>query len=219
LSIGNTVYVVLYTPPPGLDTAIYAAGHELTVLVGDKTITYNDPLGNSSDVPILSRTTTQLQNSPGSGTSPQQAPIKSTELLGIAGVKENTAGTLAVEDGKLCFVHAQGTSEIAATVMEDVVTNHDSQRMIRGTLGTISRFGPYQSGRVLSLFRSKIDSLTIEYRDPDGGLHGVIFTLPAGTAESIKRELIAQGAHTRLPAAPADPSVDPSHSANLEQKP
>jgi len=55
LRVGNTIYVVLYTPPPGTYGVQYMAGEELLVLVGSKTITYNDILGNSRKVPILSR--------------------------------------------------------------------------------------------------------------------------------------------------------------------
>jgi hypothetical protein len=69
----------------------------------------------------------------------------------------------------------------------------------------------------LSMFRSKIDSLTIQYRDDDGGLHGVVFTMPVGTAESFKQELIAQGAHTTT-TAPANASVDSSHKVAVEGK-
>ena len=55
VKVGGTIYVVLYTPPLGSDTVKYAAGRELLVLVGEKTITYNDILGQSQDVPILRR--------------------------------------------------------------------------------------------------------------------------------------------------------------------
>ncbi len=51
------------------------------------------------------------------------------------------------------------------------------------------------------MLRSKIDILTIQYRDDDGGLHGVIFTMPVGAAEPIKQELITQGAHTTIQTA------------------
>ena len=115
------------------------------------------------------------------------------------------------------FAHSGTKSEIAAAAMEDVVTADDSQRVIRGTLGTITMFGPYGSGRILSMFRSRIDSLTIQYRDDNGGLHGVVFTMPAGTAESFKQELIVQGAHTTIPA-PASASVDSSHPVAVEGK-
>lgn len=61
--VGNTVYVVLYTPPLGLQTAKYAAGAEVVVLVGEKTITYNDIAGNSIDVPILRSKTIPVSGS------------------------------------------------------------------------------------------------------------------------------------------------------------
>ena len=55
LKVGDTVYTVLYTPPLGTSTVNYVAGREILVSVGEKTITYNDILGNSYEVPILSR--------------------------------------------------------------------------------------------------------------------------------------------------------------------
>ncbi len=54
VKVGDTVYVVLYTQPLGELPAKYAAGHELLVLVGKDTITYNDMLGHSLQVPIES---------------------------------------------------------------------------------------------------------------------------------------------------------------------
>lgn len=53
--IGNTVYVVLYTPRFGLQTAKYAAGRQVLVLVGEKTLTYNDISGNTVELPIVAR--------------------------------------------------------------------------------------------------------------------------------------------------------------------
>ena len=55
VKVGNTVYLVLYTPPLGLTTVKYAAGRQLLVLVGKKTIRYNDILGQSLEVPIISQ--------------------------------------------------------------------------------------------------------------------------------------------------------------------
>jgi hypothetical protein len=51
--VGNTAYGVLYAAPVGT----YNVGRELLVLVGEDTITYHDMLGNSFQVPILSRAT------------------------------------------------------------------------------------------------------------------------------------------------------------------
>ena len=55
VKVGDTIYVVLYTPPLGEDTVKYVAGRDLLVLVGQNTITYNDILGRSFAVPIESR--------------------------------------------------------------------------------------------------------------------------------------------------------------------
>jgi len=55
VKVGDTIYVVLYTQPLGEIPAKYATGHELLVLVGRNTITYNDMLGRSLQVPIESQ--------------------------------------------------------------------------------------------------------------------------------------------------------------------
>lgn len=53
IQVGGKVYVVLYTAPPGTQTVKYITGRQALVLVGDKTITYNNILGESFEVPIL----------------------------------------------------------------------------------------------------------------------------------------------------------------------
>jgi hypothetical protein len=55
VKVGDTAYVVLYTPPQGQEAVKYAAGRELLVLVGKNKMTYNDILGQSFDVPIESQ--------------------------------------------------------------------------------------------------------------------------------------------------------------------
>jgi hypothetical protein len=54
VKVGDTIYVVLYTPAMGEQTVKYAAGRDLLVLVGKNTITYNDILGRSFVLPIES---------------------------------------------------------------------------------------------------------------------------------------------------------------------
>ena len=55
VKVGNTIYVVLYTQPLGEIPVKYETGHELLVLVEKNTITYNDILGRSLRVPIVSQ--------------------------------------------------------------------------------------------------------------------------------------------------------------------
>jgi hypothetical protein len=129
------------------------------------------------------------------------APVKVTVIKGLQNVKDNTQGSLIIGDGALHFSHQAQMTDLAGHSIEDVVTGDDSQRVIRGTLGTLSWFVPYGGGRFLSLFRTKLDTVTIKYRDTDGGLHGAIFAMPVGQAETIKKELLAQGARTTVTEA------------------
>ncbi len=55
LKVGGTVYLVLYTDTLGTGTVKYAAGREILVCIGKKAITYNDILGRSQEVPIISQ--------------------------------------------------------------------------------------------------------------------------------------------------------------------
>jgi hypothetical protein len=136
------------------------------------------------------------------------APVKAVQLIGLTDVKQNAKGTLKVENGNLQFVHGKTNADITAASIQDVVAGDDTQRSVGGTVGVMSMAAPYGGGRFLSLFRKKIDTLTIQYRDGDGGLHGAIFTMPVGSSDVIKTELVAQGAHTAEPGAVAASSPD-----------
>jgi len=57
VKVGDTIYVVLYTPLLGEETVKYTAGRDLLVLVGKRTLRYNDILGRSFEVPIESQKT------------------------------------------------------------------------------------------------------------------------------------------------------------------
>ncbi len=63
VKVGGTIYVVLYTPALGEDTVKHAAGRDLLVLVGKNTMTYNDILGRSYEVPIKSQKPAESQKS------------------------------------------------------------------------------------------------------------------------------------------------------------
>ena len=144
-------------------------------------------------------------------------PVKVVQLTGLVGVKDNAKGTLSVENGQLHFVHGKASSDVSASSIQDVVTAADSQRAVGGTIGLMSMAAPYGGGRVLSLFRTKIDTLTVQYRDADGGLHGAIFSMPIGTAEVIKKDLVAQGAHTTA-TGDSTPAATSSTLPSKEQK-
>src|SRR5215475_1062277 len=53
--VGNTIYVALYSDSLGTSTVKYAAGRELLVHLEKTTVTYNDILGQSHTLPIISQ--------------------------------------------------------------------------------------------------------------------------------------------------------------------
>jgi hypothetical protein len=55
VKVAGTIYLILYTDTLGTNTVRYAAGRELLVHVGKNTIAYNDILGRSQEVPIISQ--------------------------------------------------------------------------------------------------------------------------------------------------------------------
>ena len=122
-----------------------------------------------------------------------------THVIGLENVARNAKGTLLVDDAALRFLSGSGRADIQLAWVQDVVTGDDSQRVVRGTLQALSMFAPYGGGRFLSLFRTKVDMLTIEYRDEAGGLHGVVLTLPDGAALVVKKQMVERGARTTVP--------------------
>jgi hypothetical protein len=68
VKVGNTIYVILFTPLNDANTATYATGDELLVLVGSNTLKVNSPSGKV-EVPILRRETL-----PARSTNPSKKP-------------------------------------------------------------------------------------------------------------------------------------------------
>jgi hypothetical protein len=55
--VADMEYVILYTPPEGIDVVKYQLGRDGLVLVGADTIKWYDMLGRLREAPILSRRT------------------------------------------------------------------------------------------------------------------------------------------------------------------
>lgn len=122
--------------------------------------------------------------------------FKVKHVIGLQSIQHNATGEATVSKDALTFSSGPTKSDIPISGIQDVQTEVDSQRMIGGAIGTMTLVAPYGSGRFLSLFREKIDTLTIEYRDGNGGLHGAIFSMKKGLAAPLKAQLIAAGAKT-----------------------
>lgn len=72
VKVGNTNYVVLFTPPNGSNTVEYSTGIDMLVLVGDNTLTFNSAVSGKTDMPILRRETAPARGSPDLSRAPSQ---------------------------------------------------------------------------------------------------------------------------------------------------
>jgi hypothetical protein len=128
--------------------------------------------------------------------------VRVMHVLGLEGVKRNLRGTLTAQPSGLDFKAGGAHGTVAIASIQDVFTAQDSHQ-VGGKVLTLAKMGvPYGGGRALSLFtHEKVDSLTVQYRDPNGGLHGVVFTMPLGKAEVLKKQLVVLGAHASIPVA------------------
>ena len=120
---------------------------------------------------------------------------RATHLLGFANAKNNSTGTLSVQDDSLQFQqNGKPGTQVKIGSVRDVFLGGESKQVggLPMTLGKAA--APFGGGRAVSLFaHKKYDTLTLEYVDADEGIHGAIFQLTKGQAELVKNELIAQG--------------------------
>jgi hypothetical protein len=121
---------------------------------------------------------------------------RATHLLGFANARNNSTGTLSVQDDSLQFQqNGKPGTRVKIASLRDVFMGAESKQVggLPMTLGKTA--APFGGGRVVSLFaRKKYDTLTLEYMDADKGIHGAIFQLAKGQGERVKSELIARGA-------------------------
>jgi hypothetical protein len=116
-------------------------------------------------------------------------------VIGLENIKPNTRGTLSVLPSGLEFATSKTKANISTVSIQDIYTGQESRQDVSGPAGTLAKAGiPYGGGRFVSLFSHKVEVLTVEYVDANGGFHGTIFVLAPGKASVVKDQLVAQGA-------------------------
>jgi hypothetical protein len=153
--------------------------------------------------------------------TPQKAnkpfSIRAAHLLGFESAKSNCSGTLSIEDDSLQFQQSGKSGEhIKISSVRNIFAGEES-RQVGGLPMTLGKAAaPYGGGRVVSLFaHKKYDTLTLEYVDSDGGIHGAIFQLVKGQGDIVKHELTARGA---VISSPEDQSKHNAAEAGNENK-
>ena len=142
----------------------------------------------------------------GQNQSEAQSPVPGsvihvTQVLGFEGAKHNATGELKIQGGVMQFQHDGSTAaQVSIGSIQDIFVEEEDKQ-VGGTAMTLGKTAaPYGGGRVVSLFaHKKYDFLTVEYLDNSGGFHGAIFQLEKGQGETLKKALVADGAHITPP--------------------
>jgi hypothetical protein len=135
----------------------------------------------------------------------QQAETKvhARHVIGLENVKHNRAGKLTVQNGVMRFEAGATDARVPTAAIDDLSIGSETTQAGGKAVSvakTAAYATPYDSGAVLSLLlRTKVDILTVSYRDSGGGLHAAILALPRSQAEQERAQLIAAGAHVSAP--------------------
>ena len=121
--------------------------------------------------------------------------IRATHVLGMPNTKNNCEGMLSIQNNVLRFQqqgHPDAKVDVAS--VRALFLGEESQQVggLPMNIGKVA--APYGGGRVVSLFaHKKYDTLTFEYVDSNGGVHGAIFQLKKGQGELVRNQLVARG--------------------------
>jgi len=119
VTVGDTLYVVLYTPPSGAKTVEYSAGFSILVLVGKDTLTFNSQLSGTTEVPILSRQPIDTQNRLDLTKVPgQYFSMKQQHLSEVLGLTDD-------QQAKIRPILEQETAEVGSFVNSPVYSRKE----------------------------------------------------------------------------------------------
>jgi hypothetical protein len=121
--------------------------------------------------------------------------IRVTHVLGMPNTKNNCEGILSIQNNALRFEQYGNPDAQVNIASVRALFLGDESKQVGGLPMKIGKAAaPYGAGRVVSLFaHKKYDTLTLEYVDSDGGVHGAIFQLKKGQGELVRNELVARG--------------------------
>jgi hypothetical protein len=135
----------------------------------------------------------------GSGTTGVTGPLIVRHIIGLENVNSQKSGKLTVQNGAMQFAGGKDIASVPAPSIDAIFVGTETTQAggkVGRVVKTASMAAPYESGKVLSLLmRTKVDILTISYRDTGGALHAAIFALPIGRADNMRTQLVAAGAH------------------------
>jgi hypothetical protein len=140
------------------------------------------------------------QQQPAAESQASGSRLRLTHILGFEGMSKNANGDLSIGDGYLRFQKSENSYQIPVDSIQEVSFSEQDRQVGGIPMMLAKTAAPYEGGRVISLFsHKKYDTVTLQYVDPNGGLHGAIFQLRKGEEQVLRSELETAGAHiTRL---------------------
>jgi hypothetical protein len=123
--------------------------------------------------------------------------LRLTHILGFEGMPNNTNGDLSIQDGYLRFQKSESSSaQIPVSSIQELTLGEQDKQVGGIPMMLAKTAAPYGGGRVISLFsHKKYDTLTLEYVDSNGALHGAIFQVNKRKGQVFRSEVEAAGAH------------------------
>jgi hypothetical protein len=121
--------------------------------------------------------------------------IRATHVLGLPNTKNNCEGMLSIQNNALRFQkYGNPDAQVNIASVRALFLGEESNQVGGLPVKLGKAAAPYGGGRVVSLFaHKKYDTLTLEYVDSNGGVHGAIFQLKKGQGELVRNELVARG--------------------------
>jgi hypothetical protein len=121
-------------------------------------------------------------------------------VIGLDGIKHNAEGGLRAKNGQLEFHASKSDASIPANSIERMFVGTEfTQNGGKELAGNKSNVPNGDDAASSAFVHSRVDMLTVVYRDLSGGLHAAVFALPKNYGEGMLAALIAQGGHVGEP--------------------
>jgi hypothetical protein len=113
--------------------------------------------------------------------------VHATAILGLESIPNNSTGELSIQADTLLFKSDDGrAARISVHSIQNVFLSQEDKQVGGIPIAMGRAATPYSGGRVIALLtHKKYDFITLEYRDANGGLHGVICRLNKGRAQAL----------------------------------
>jgi hypothetical protein len=121
--------------------------------------------------------------------------IRATHVQGFPNTQNNCKGMLSIQNNALRFQkYGNPDAQVNVASVRALFLGEESQQVGGLPMKIGKAAAPYGGCRVVSLFaHTKKDTLTMEYFDSNGGVHGAILQMKKGQGELVRNELVARG--------------------------